>query len=552
MRISSWYQEHLMQANSVFDLISSTYRALMQEIDSRPDVNFLALQNAVDDNTLKILDDFENMLIVRLQHTLSTDDIEFASIYEVIQLLRDDIDAISDKGNVKDFSYLSFFLYRILSACDCYWQQAESSEKMAISGSFNINCSTTHCYVYAKEPATSFRSPLYEKKDLRLRPEDIRIATSFHQFFIFDSMSDCSITPPQILRFPGIEATTKLRVACVPMLDQMYLEFEEVQTGKLFKEYPPKGLSGNFYVKIQEQYEEICRERAVNALSKAISDGANIVVFPEYAIDFECLLRMRQYVCTHHDMIAETKFLMVVAGSRYEINGTLANNTLSVISREGDLQDSIYYKKSPYCEYRHDLQWPQQHMPKKETPPANMIINSEWLTDPGKKVCLVDIGGIGRVLPSICKDAVTDYTQKLSRLFQPSFVIDAAWSKSTGFFEEAFRNMANMQHITSILCNSCYPCKGGNAPDMLCATWYDGRMSAKVASYACPKVEEAEAKIVKCNTDEKDGTVQIDSFSQSVKASKDLCGECILWMELSIVDNNGDHSVAGGISIDNQ
>lgn len=57
--------------------------------------------------------------------------------------------------------------------------------------------------------------------------------------------------------------------------------------------------------------------------------------------------------------------------------------------------------------------------------------NCEILSDPGEECILIDIDGIGRVLPAICRDVIDgDFTLRLANLFMPSFLMVPAWSRA--------------------------------------------------------------------------------------------------------------------------
>lgn len=556
---SEWFINNIDDAKSIYDLVACTYRALMYELKNGAEENFLALFGNMNVGIKSIVEMFEEDILCSLQKMFTIEDEKYLSFFDVVDRIKSGLKSLTEMrtDSMQDFTLFSFGLYGILRVCDCYWQQCEYEEKLAISGGLNKNFNTTKCMVYAKEPSSSFRSPLYFENKLRARPERIRIATSFYQYLIYDYDTDRLREPPTIFRLPEINNTQTLNIACVPMIDEMYIEIIEINTRKIYKTFPPVGLTGNFCIRIQKDYEKIIREHALRVLSKAIDEGANIVVFPEYAIDRICLLGLQKYIIDNQKKIANTNFAGIIAGSRYEFDQEKGDNVLSVISRQGDLYDSVYYKESPYCEFTNGMQWPQQRVDRDDLGRKEGIERCEWLSNPGKKSCLIDIGGIGRILPSICKDSLTGYSKRIANQLFPSFVISAAWSRSTGFFEESFREMANMQHVTSILCNNCFPCHGGNEPDILCAVWCDGRMNAKIKKYPCMRAQndigigEVDTVLRTCKGVEKEGGKKETENIACVNGNgvSNQCDMCIIWMNLTLSNKKGSAEFGNGIEI---
>lgn len=185
-------------------------------------------------------------------------------------------------------------------------------------------------------------------------------------------------------------------------------------------------------------YTDEFREVVVSALDTCAQHKCHIVVFPEVVIS----AGVRQVII---DCLSSQnrgyRPQLVVAGSSWEPGKNLGDNISFLFDGYG-YEIGRYYKFSPYGSFED----------------ADHIAFVEGLDSPGKECTVVDIKGLGRVLPSICKDLVSDvgYTLGLAKDFAPNVVCTPALSPSmdTGF--SAPTDMLSERQLSiTVVCNQC-------------------------------------------------------------------------------------------------
>lgn len=179
---------------------------------------------------------------------------------------------------------------------------------------------------------------------------------------------------------------------------------------------------------------------ACDILRVCMDNACDIVLFPELVISGEIREAMRDYL---ENAKHPSRPALVVAGSSWvpcKSEGR-GNNVAFLYDGYGH-KIGTYYKHSPLVLYEDD----------------GGVSLVEGLDSPGEKCTIVDIKGIGRVLPSICKDLASDsrYTLDLATAFEPSLVCVPALSTS---MDKAFTNPASTLSernlAVSCVCNQC-------------------------------------------------------------------------------------------------
>ena len=219
----------------------------------------------------------------------------------------------------------------------------------------------------------------------------------------------------------------------------------ELFTGALLigSEDPPivmlPTVGSGYGIKYRPDYASLARPIVRESIAEAIEASVDVLVFPELVVspalrDFigECL---RKPEC-------RGRLSLVVAGSgwcRGVANG--GNNVCTLFDGYGSVA-GVYFKHEPYL----------------ENPNVDGIDLYEDLANPGLKCTVVDVPAVGRVLPSICKDLVSEgrYTVGLAKAFEPDLVCAPALSRSLDkAFEDQMDSLARRSFVTTCVCNLC-------------------------------------------------------------------------------------------------
>ena len=236
----------------------------------------------------------------------------------------------------------------------------------------------------------------------------------------------------------SIRSAQKLRIAYIP-----YAGFETFKFWIEGQKAPLSRLStghkkGNFFIYYPPELEQANCERMFSLLDKAIDEQkANIVVFPEFVTSPNMLNEMKRYLTKRWDDGDDRPdhLLLVFPGTTCEKSDDgRYNNTLNILKGNGTQLRHTYYKNTPYNE--------------------NELC--EILSDPGKKLIILDVEGVGRILPAICKDAIDpNYTSKFVDIFEPDLILIPAWSRSLDSFRRVQGAFAKINYAASVMCNCC-------------------------------------------------------------------------------------------------
>jgi predicted amidohydrolase len=185
-------------------------------------------------------------------------------------------------------------------------------------------------------------------------------------------------------------------------------------------------------------------------LKKAIEAGANLIVFPEFFVGPKILDGMICFLRENadNDWLKSSSLLAVLAGTTWTNDH---NNVMHILDMRGELVGT-YYKYSPFS-----------HSPSDGEDNA-AYKDCEYLSTPGKNITLVDIDGVGRILPSICRDIIDgELTERLVKNFDTFLLVTSAYSPSVASFKRHYNNYASCHYVTSVLCNACIAVEKGSS-----------------------------------------------------------------------------------------
>ncbi len=353
-------------------------------------------------------------------------------------------------------------IFYIMEALDSYVEKdlEETYDACHDFEPLNKGKSREHCLVYLKEKE-SFLKEAYSskgKKGFRKPLHSSRIGSFFHTLLIFTSdkfENVPQVIPIKINRECKSAIKDKIQIFSIPYIGFDTFRFRAINNPSICE---ADEIRGPFYVEYPPEYEEDNIQRVTALLDLAIQKGANIIIFPEFIMSE----RMRDAVQTYLRQMQYDKkkrLILVLAGTCYHWDGkSRGNNILHIFNAKG-MEVGRYYKYSPFLIQKEERIHGADVSSTKSaglTERRQYCINCEMLSDPGKECVLLDIEGVGRVLPAICRDVIDgEYTSYLADLFLPSFVLVPAWSESVNSFDTRLKSLADTIHAASLLCNCC-------------------------------------------------------------------------------------------------
>ena len=336
------------------------------------------------------------------------------------------------------------------------------------NGPLNENVCKDDCFVYLHE-RSSFLSEIYSRGDEGFRKplRPIRVGSIFRKLLILDK-SDFCMSAPKIVRVSLPDECKKqlseekyLRIASIPFIGFDTFDFCNADSNSICNGVP----DGAFYVQYNEKSEQGNIVDMLRALKSAIQHKANIVIFPEFIMSPNMLKELISFLKKEKPK----SLALVLAGTTYEhLSDGIGNNVMHIFNGRGYCFGK-YYKFSPFLtrehEFVHGTAYGENQndncgsrclCDKDVLATMRYLRNGEVLSEPGKECTIVDIDGIGRILPAVCRD-VTDgyYTDNLAKLFMPSFLFIPSWSPSINSFRTRLTVLAETIHTTSVLCNCC-------------------------------------------------------------------------------------------------
>lgn len=464
MELKEDFVNNLWQSQSVFDVVGVCYCEL-----------------------LKYVKDSEVRFIMHAVHMASEENLEdeslpFEKLRTTILALAQQIDANSEQAGIGFSEFrtrllqeLNFFacstslsgsfpicIFYVLEALDSYVENhLEDVRDSFLHGPLNKGQSRKHCLVYLQEHE-SFLSGAYTvetRNGFRKPYKPTRIGTMFRTILLMqcDSLPCVPVIKPVLIPEradckKSILQDKRFRIASIP-----YIGFDTFKFHEKGKSEPCSLGSfpeGEFYVDYPPELETQNIERIERLLGLAIRREANIVIFPEFIMSDS----MRNTVASYLRNLEPAKrnhLLLVIAGTSYRWDGESEGDNILYMYNSRGVELGKYYKYSPFIEQSEQRFHGTDLFPKKDGLP-NYIRRCEILSNPGQECTILDIAGIGRLLPAICRDVIDgDYTLCLAKSFVPSLIMTPAWSPSITGFDNQFASIANTIHTMSLLCNCC-------------------------------------------------------------------------------------------------
>lgn len=234
--------------------------------------------------------------------------------------------------------------------------------------------------------------------------------------------------------YEGLDREQTVRIALIPGRRPRQFSFDEKKTpGSTFCVVYPEGQ--------EKEMELYCRR-----IRQAVKAGAHFVFFSEYSISPQMLEQIKTWLCDEHGKawLKESSLLAVFAGTTWEEDAETEghNNVMHVLNWRGT-EVGTYNKYSPFTK-----------MPTADAEDTYEMC--EHLTNPGERICLFDMEGMGRIVPAVCRDVIDDVLpRRLVEQFNPFLMMVTAYSSSVAMFKRTLESYASEFYVSSVLCNSC-------------------------------------------------------------------------------------------------
>lgn len=437
MILDEEFKKYLIEANNIYDLVANCFGALCDNVANHQAFigKYFGGDSGECNPNMKCLNEFSERVMEEV-HTLSHS--KYTLFLEKLLQMIDELQLV---GYCDDRENQLTVIYCILAAIDT---EAANWNIKRLSGTLGPldRQKRTPYRVYFNMQRTLHG--YYVEEVGRQRAHETDFFEMFHSFrFINEENWFKGATVPEVKFVPcgrtevkGESIDCGLKIGVIQVHDE--LNFDFVRNGSSVKVS---------YGKVKQEQSV---RRAVCALEKALKEGCNIILFPEYVMSPEVYNGIRQ--CLHENMrkngIVDNPYL-VFAGSTWTDDD---NNVMKVLDSSGK-ELGEYYKYSPYIE-------------KDST--GHRFKTYEALKNPGKKCDVFAVEGVGVILPAICRDVIdANYTEAIVKSLWPLIVMISAWSPSVASFEERQRDFANKYFTSSVLANACGSvkkdvCKIGN------------------------------------------------------------------------------------------
>ena len=360
---------------------------------------------------------------------------------------------------------LPVFIFLMIHILDGYVNSslAELGEYPSLkyqSGPLNCGDSLEQCLVYPQAPNSLMRE---SRRKFRHPLKSDRIGSLMSNILLMkrDKLLGKGQEPPRIVHITpskdcgkAILGKKSIKISSIP-----YIGFRTIRFHVLGKPEPCKAdneINGPFYVENPPEEEEANVGRILALLKTAIQDGAHIIIFPEFIMSEKMKEAVQAYLRTI-SCAERHELLLVLAGTTFHVEGkNTFHNVLHLLGADGE-ELGRCYKFSPFRIAR------ARSAQDDGRGQSDFFRCCELLSIPGKECTLIDIDGIGRILPLICRD-VTDGSRLrlLSDAFDPDLVLVPAWSRSVSTFQIQMEEQANTHLIGSLLCNCCNAVAGKN------------------------------------------------------------------------------------------
>lgn len=511
MTLEKSFQDAMLQTEDIYQLIAVCYNKLLcyhndsdmvflaQVGNLRQDMFFRSHAEEFEDLRQKLVD-----LACQMDVRDDCDGIGFETFQcRLLQM----INQFPCPKDLAENICIPVCIFFTLEALDFYLDNhlEKIYDTLQSCGPLNEGDSQNACLVYLHE-RESFLHDCYtsEKRDENFRTPHgpVRIGSIFHQLLLIRRTDLKSI--PQIIPIllnnkhkKEIKTRKQLKIASIP-----YIGFDTFYFHALNQKCPckPKEVpDGPFYVEYVSEWEEMNSRYVTQLLEKAIHQGANIVIFPEFIMSAATKKAVENCLCQLNPSCKQ-QLLFVMAGTHYCWDGVSKGNNILYVFNANGKEIGRYYKYSPFLqqaeEQIHGVRFSSAKAAKsvrgkkdEKVPPQprRYLENCEILSDPGKECVLLDIEGIGRVLPAICRDVIDGvYTKHLTQRFMPSMLMVPAWSTSVESFRTHFEELANTIHTASLLCNCCNAVKEKVGQTMIGTFFMPAKEGSRMAPHCLP------------------------------------------------------------------
>lgn len=454
-------------AKNYFDIVAACYYTILRfqrnrEIAFVSEIDEFANNGNKDSNNeecFDILEKFRAAISKSLANAFKESE-PLLFLNELCKLLPDLVCPSQIERNL----FVSFCAFYIIYAIDDLYRRLSDSEfqtdieqlSFFDHGPLNENVCVGKCCVYFHE-CESFLSGFYHGSSGFRRPlRSFRLGFIFRRLLILEPTMFSSSAPRIVPVFmeesvkQQVMSNHKLRIASIPFIGNKTFDFCEVNNNESCSGVP----NGAFYIKYNEHQESKHIRAVIRLLDEAIKKEAHIIVFPEYIMSLGMLDAIRKHLRKRSIDVNHLSLVFAGTNYAYDSNGK-GNNILHIFNGNGR-EIGKYYKHSPFLtrcgEYVHGVRYDSVDVSGID----RYFRNNEVISNPGKECTIIDLSGVGRILPSICRDAIDgDYTDELAKLFMPSLLLIPAWSASVTSFNSRLSVLAETIHTSSLLCNCC-------------------------------------------------------------------------------------------------
>lgn len=186
-----------------------------------------------------------------------------------------------------------------------------------------------------------------------------------------------------------------------------------------------------------EDLQGMMGEMICQKMHKAIEDGAEFVILPEFCASPQILTMIKSRLKEwKKDKTVHTDLIAVFPGSTWTDEN---DNVQFLLDAEGRNLGS-YYKTTPFRKKKENVGY----------------TITEALAHPGYRSTFLYVNGLGYVLPATCRDVIDGtYTDYYVKKFTPTLLIVPAWSSSGRSFEKPLTRYAADHFTNSVFCNGC-------------------------------------------------------------------------------------------------
>lgn len=456
------FLDALQQADDEYDMIAICYQELLFYIDDY-DMSFISAQvqaRSTEDVLKTGVAELRKSILLSLQQKECNGD---TTITHTCSGLIGKLQKINPSDND-----LPIYIFRIIHILDGYVKRNltdldEYPSLKYVSGPLNCGDSLEQCLVYLKSPNSLMRE---SRKEFRRPLTSDRIGSLMSSILLIkrDKLLTKGQEPPRIIHITLPEELKKVLLMnkVIKIFSIPYIGFRTIQFHVLGNPEPCKSddeINGPFYVEYPSEEEGSDVNRILALLKLAVQNGAHIIIFPEFIMNEKMKDALRECLCAMCSA-DRNNLLLVLAGTCFHKEGEKTfHNILHLFDACGN-EIGCCYKFSPFrIGHAADAE-------KDASEQFEFFQCCETLSVPGKECTLIDIDGVGRILPLICRD-VTDGIRLhlLSDAFDPDMILISAWSRSVSTFCNRLEEQANTHLIGSLLCNCCnaVPDKNGNS-----------------------------------------------------------------------------------------